>query len=161
MSFFDIIIIILVFFYVIYSLTAKIEIRLTHWRFLDGTNTLLKALSLSVFCRLLILVFLVTWLKGTTTDRVEGRSLSSGLPLRHCITTSTPPAVTCGAMGWCSLRYGHWDTSRSKICQSHKWARTLTDLRTCQSHKWARTLRDLRTCQSHKWAHTLRDLRTY
>ena len=47
----------------------------------------------------------------STTGRKVGVSLSSGLPLRLSSTASTPLAVTCGAMGWSCLRYGHWDAS--------------------------------------------------
>ena len=57
----------------------------------------------------------------STTSRKVGVSLSNGPPLRHSSTTSTPPAVTFGAMEWSCLRYGHWDESHLRKRQLRRW----------------------------------------
>ncbi len=67
--------------------------------------------------RFLILACRVIFKTPTTMFPVEEKSLSSGHPLRHCATRSTPQRVTCGAMAACSTRYGVLDISPLK-----KWA---------------------------------------
>ena len=44
---------------------------------------------------------------------MEGKSLSSGQPLKHSTIASTPWPVMSGAMGVSSMRYGHWERSHT------------------------------------------------
>ena len=44
---------------------------------------------------------------------MEGKSLSSGQPLRHSTIASTPRPVMSGAMGVSSTRYGHLERSHT------------------------------------------------
>ena len=58
------------------------------------------------FSRLQTLAYRETFGMRASTCLMEGKSLSSGQPLRHSTIASTPRPVMSGAMGVSSMRYG-------------------------------------------------------